>query len=130
MKRENPVEAVQRLTAGKGAHYVIECSGADVLNQALEMVNRGGSICMAAFSHQPVMIDAMKLVSNNISLYGIRGEGRSNVRRAAAIMKQRRFDARLIHTHTFKLEELPTALKYARERIEDAIKVVVRVREG
>jgi L-iditol 2-dehydrogenase len=50
------------------------------------------------------------------------------VHRAAAIMKQRRFDAGLIHTHTFPLEELPTALKYARERIEDAIKVVVRVR--
>jgi len=130
VKCEDPVEAVKRLTAGKGAHYVIECSGADVLNQALEMVNRGGSICMAAFSHHPVMFDAMKLVSNNVSMYGIRGEGRSNVRRAAAIMKQRRFDARLIHTHTFKLEELPTALKYARERIEDAIKVVVRVREA
>ncbi len=130
VKRENPVDAVKRLTAGIGAHYVIECSGAaEVLNQALEMVNRGGSICLAAFPHRPVMIDALKLVSNNISLYGIRGEGRSAARRAAAIMKQRRFEARLIHTHTFKLEDLPTALKYSRERIEDAIKVVVRVRE-
>ncbi len=131
VSRENAVEVVKRLTGGKGAHYVIECSGAPVaLNQALEMVNRGGSICMAAFSHQPAMMDAMKLVSNNISMFGIRGEGRSNVRRAAAIMKLRRFEAGLIHTHTFKLEELPTALKYAREKIEDAIKVVVRVRES
>ena len=126
--RENAVAAVKRLTGGKGAHYVIECSGADVLNQALDMVNRGGSICLAAFSHQPVMIDAVKLASNNISLYGIRGEGRSAVRRAASLMKQRRFQAGLIHTHTFPLEELPTALKYAREKIEDAIKVVVRIR--
>ena len=39
----NPVEAVKRLTGGKGAHYVIECSGSsEVLNQALGMVNRGG----------------------------------------------------------------------------------------
>jgi threonine dehydrogenase-like Zn-dependent dehydrogenase len=44
-----------------------------------------------------------------------------------ALMKQKRFDAKLIHTHTFPLVELPTALKYARERIEDAIKVVVKV---
>jgi L-iditol 2-dehydrogenase len=43
-----------------------------------------------------------------------------------ALMKQKRFDARLIHTHTFPLAELPTALKYARERIEDAIKVGVK----
>jgi L-iditol 2-dehydrogenase len=32
----------------------------------------------------------------------------------------------VVHTHTFPLNELPTALKYARERIEDAIKVVVK----
>jgi L-iditol 2-dehydrogenase len=32
-----------------------------------------------------------------------------------------------VHTHTFALEDLPTALKYARERIEDAIKVVVKM---
>jgi len=43
-----------------------------------------------------------------------------------ALMKQKRFDARLVHTHTFRLDELPTALKYARERIEGAIKVVVK----
>jgi threonine dehydrogenase-like Zn-dependent dehydrogenase len=43
-------------------------------------------------------------------------------------MAQRRFDAKLIHTHTFPLGELPTALKYARDRVEDAIKVVVKMR--
>ncbi len=41
-------------------------------------------------------------------------------------MAQKRFNAKLLHTHTFPLEELPTAIKYARERIEGAIKVVVK----
>ena len=36
------------------------------------------------------------------------------------------FDAKLIHTHTFAMKELETGLKYTKERIEDAIKVVVR----
>ncbi len=43
-----------------------------------------------------------------------------------ALMKQKRFDAKLIHTHTFPLDQLPTALDYARDRIDDAIKVVVK----
>ena len=42
-------------------------------------------------------------------------------------MNQKKFDAKLMHTHTFKLEELPTAFKYFRGRIEDAIKVVIKV---
>jgi L-iditol 2-dehydrogenase len=125
---EDPVEAVRRLTGGRGVHYVMECSGApNALNEAVEMVNRGGRICLAAFPAEPVLVDLAKLVRNNVYVYGIRGEGNRATRRAAALMAQRRFDATLIHTHTFSLEELPTAFKYSRERIEDAIKVVVKV---
>ncbi len=43
-------------------------------------------------------------------------------------MRQKRFDATKIHTHTFPLADLPTALRYARERIDGAIKVVVKAR--
>jgi L-iditol 2-dehydrogenase len=35
----------------------------------------------------------------------------------------------MIHTHSFPLAEVPTAIRYARERIEDAIKVVVQIRQ-
>jgi len=125
---ENPVEAVKRITGGKGVHYVIECSGApNALNEAMDMVNRGGRICLAAFPRQPALVDLAKLVRNNIYVYGIRGEGNSATHRAAALMTQKKFDAKLMHTHTFKLEEVPTAFKYFRERIEDAIKVVIKV---
>jgi L-iditol 2-dehydrogenase len=125
---ENPVAAVKRITGGKGVHYVIDCSGApNALNEAMEMVNRGGRICLAAFPGKPVPVDLAKLVRNNIYVFGIRGEGNSATHRAAALMTQKKFDAKLMHTHTFTLEQLPAAFKYVRERIEDAIKVVVKV---
>jgi L-iditol 2-dehydrogenase len=69
-------------------------------------------------------------VKNNIYTYGIRGEGRSATRRAMALMAEKRFDATKIHTHTFPLVDLPTALRYARERVDDAIKVVVINRQA
>ncbi|MDF1591508.1 MAG: zinc-binding dehydrogenase [Desulfobacterales bacterium] len=129
VRKENPVEAVKRITGGKGVHYVMECSGApNALNEAAQMVNRGGRVCLAAFPHEPVPVDLAYLVRNNIYVYGIRGEGRSATHRAMAFMEQRRFDATLMHTHTFKFKEIPTAVKYARERIEDAIKVVVKMK--
>jgi 2-desacetyl-2-hydroxyethyl bacteriochlorophyllide A dehydrogenase len=126
--KENPVEKVREITGGKGLDYVIECSGApNAINEAARMLNRGGRICLAAFPHDAVPIDVAYLVRNNIYLYGIRGEGKSATHRAEAFMAQKRFDATKIHTHSFPLNELPTALKYARERIDDAIKVVVKV---
>ncbi len=127
--REDPVEAVRRLNGGKGVDYVLECSGApNAVNEAARMVSRGGKICLAAFPHEPVPVDIAHIVRNNIYLYGIRGEGRSATHRAEAFMRQKRFDATRIHTHTFALEDLPTALRYARDRVEDAIKVVVKAR--
>lgn len=129
--KEDAVAAVQRLTHGKGVHYVLECSGAaNALNESARMVNRGGRICLAAFPAEPVPVDLAYLVRNNIYVFGIRGEGKSATHRAAALMAQKRFDAKLIHTHTFGLGEVPTAIKYARERIDDAIKVVVKMSAG
>ena len=84
-------------------------------------------MCLAAFPHDPALVDIAHLVRNNIYIYGIRGEGRSATHRAQAFMAAKRFDATKIHTHTFLMEDLPTALRYARDRVEDAIKVVVKM---
>ena len=127
---EDAVEVVRQLTGGIGADYVVECAGTEAtINQAIHMTNRGGKICLAAFPHDPVTMDLAHLVTNNIYAYGIRGEGRSATRRAMALMAEKRFDATRIHTHTFPLADLPTALRYARERVDDAIKVVVTNRQ-
>jgi L-iditol 2-dehydrogenase len=128
VREEKPVEKVLEITKGKGVHYVLECSGAsNALNEAAQMTNRGGRVCLAAFPHEPVPVDLAHLVRNNIYVYGIRGEGKSATHRAMAFMQQKRFDATIIHTHTFPFADVPTAIKYAKERIEDAIKVVVKM---
>jgi L-iditol 2-dehydrogenase len=128
-RKEDPVAAVRRLNGGKGVDYVVECSAAaNAVNEAVQMVNRGGKVCLAAFPREQVPVDVAHIVRNNIYIYGIRGEGRNATHRAEAFMRQKRFDATKIHTHTFGLNDLPTALRYARERIDDAIKVVVKMR--
>ena len=92
------------------------------------MVDRGGKVCLAAFPHGEAPVDIAHIVRNNIYVYGIRGEGKTATHRAEAFMRQKRFDARLIHTHTFPLEDLPEAIRYAKDRVEDAIKVVVKMK--
>jgi L-iditol 2-dehydrogenase len=127
VRKEDPVEAVRKIMGGKGVDYVVECSAApNGINEAAQMVNRGGRICLAAFPHESPAVDVAHLVRNNIYIFSIRGEGKSATHRAEAFMRQKRFDATLIHTHTFDMGDLPEALRYAKDRVEDAIKVVVK----
>ena len=128
VKEENDiVNSVKSLVGDLGADYVVECAGTEkALDDAIMMTNRGGKICLAAFPHDPIKVNIPHMVINNIYMYGIRGEGKSATHRAMAFMKQKRFDAKLVHTHTFKMNELPIALKYAKERIDGAIKVVIK----
>ena len=128
VKEENDiVNSVKSLVGDLGVDYVVECAGTEkALDDAIMMTNRGGKICLAAFPHDPIKVNIPHMVINNIYMYGIRGEGKSATHRAMAFMKQKRFNANLVHTHTFKMTELPTALKFAKERIDGAIKVVIK----
>lgn len=129
VRNEDPVAAVKTIVGPQGADYVMECAGTETaINDAIRMTSRGGRICLAAFPHDPVKVDLPYVTKNNIYLYGIRGEGKSATARAMALMAAKRFDASVVHTHTFPFDELPDAIRHARERIDDAIKVVVRPR--
>ncbi|MDC3013976.1 zinc-binding dehydrogenase [Alphaproteobacteria bacterium] len=124
--KEVDVEHEVKAITGKGADYIIDCAGSEeTVNQAIHMANRGGKVCLAAFPKKPVNFDIGHLAVNNIYLYGIRGEGKSATHRAMAFMAERRFDPGLVHTHTFDMNDLPEAIRYAKERVDDAIKVVV-----
>ena len=128
-KTIDAVAAVRQANGGKEVDYAVECSAApNAVNMAAHMVNRGGKVCLAAFLHDEVPVDIAHVVRNNIYVYGIRGEGRSATHRAEALMRLKRFDAGLIHTHTFALEDLPTAIRYAKNHTDNAIKVVVKAR--
>lgn len=127
--RQQPVAAVRKLTNGHGIDLVLECSGAPgALGDAVAMVNRGGRVCLAAFADEPVLVDAGRMVSDNISVFGIRAEGRGAVRRAAALMEQGLIDPAILHTHSFGLEDVPKAMDHAEQRIDGAVKVVVFMR--
>jgi threonine dehydrogenase-like Zn-dependent dehydrogenase len=124
------VPAVERLTGGRGVDLVFECSGApNAVNEAVHMVKRGGRVCLGAFSNAPSLVDIGHVVTNNIYLYGIRGEGRSAVKRGASLMAQSRLDLSPLHTHTFAFDELPTAIRYFRDKVDGAIKVVIKPQE-
>lgn len=126
VNNENSVKKMRELTDGLGADLVIEAAGGDnSLQQAIEMVRKGGNITIAAFYKKPVTADISMAVRNGVNLYTIRGEGRMNVHRAMSLMGQGRITGKPLITHTFALEEINEALATYLERRNGAMKVVV-----
>ncbi len=102
---EPVVDAVRRLTAGLGVNLVFECSGApNAVNDAIHMLKRGGRVCLGAFSNDPALVDVGHIV-------------------------QKKLDPSPLHTHTFAFDQLPTAIRYFKDKVDGAIKVVIKPQE-
>ena len=62
------------------------------------------------------------------TVLGIRRRQKRDPPRRGSHRAKKRFEAKRIYTHTFPLAEVPTAIRYARDRVDDAIKVIVQNR--
>ena len=123
---ENPVEKVRRLTGGFGADLVLVAAGTEnSLQQALEMVRKGGHIVLLAHFDEPVTVDIGLAVQNGVHIFTVRGEGRLSVHRALSLMEQGKINGKILITHTFPLERIHDALRTFVEREANALKVVV-----
>ncbi|HYX91936.1 MAG TPA: alcohol dehydrogenase catalytic domain-containing protein [Myxococcaceae bacterium] len=123
--KENPREAVRRALGPRGADLVIEASGApEAPQQCLEMVRRGGKVLLLAYYKQPVTLDLSAAVRDDITLYGTRGEGGNNVRRALSLVAQGKIRGRELVTHRFPLDEIQEGFRVLRSREGDPIKIV------
>ena len=68
---ENPVEAVHRLTDGKGADLVVDCvgghAGVKSFDQAQDMVRRGGTLqLIALYQGEPLPLHSSKIMSKRL----------------------------------------------------------------
>lgn len=124
---ENALGVVLKETGGRGADIVIECSGAhDAPMTAIKMAKPMGKILLLGIPYAPVSVDLEDLIQNNKSIHTARGEGWSNVSRAVSLVSSGRITLKLYVTHSFGLDEINTAFRTFAERIEGAVKVIVK----
>jgi len=119
------VAAVREAAGKRGVDLVIEASGAaEAPQQCIEMVRRGGKVLVVAYYKEPVRLDLGRAVREDVTLYGTRGEGGNNVRRALSLVAQGKVRGRELVTHRFPLEQIQEGFRVLREREGDPIKVV------
>lgn len=124
--RENPVQIIQEETKGIGADLVIETSGSTEGPQmAIEIAKRMGKILLLGFPEEPVKANFSLLGRDNKYIFTARGEGWSNCRRAISLLATKKVTLKPLVTHSFPLINISEALRTFRERLEEAIKVVV-----
>jgi threonine dehydrogenase-like Zn-dependent dehydrogenase len=120
--KQDPVQTVSSLIPG-GADVVIETSGTPAgIQAAVKMVRPAGRIINIGLSgglETPIKFD--DLVWKSVSLISGLGQA-GNVSDAMKLIETGKFPFEKINSHTYRLEELPQALKDTEERPAGFIK--------
>lgn len=126
-RAEDPVEAVSRRTGGRGADVAVDTGGTtSSIRQAVDVLRKGGRV---AFTGVPtagdVALPMQKIVLEEIDLYGVRAN-RNTMDEAIALIVAGRIRVAPLVTHTFALDQYGQALHTFGERVDAALKVLVR----
>lgn len=127
--QEDEAEAVRRITNGRKADIVFDCSGSvKAMARSTEMVKKGGVIVtpgMYGGKKTPVDFDAV--VFNEIEIRGAHTHNISSVNTAINIINSRKYPLEEIVTHVYGLEEAELAVQVAGYEVkgESPIKVVI-----
>jgi L-iditol 2-dehydrogenase len=122
----DPVAAVRALTGGLGADVALECSGAaTAVGECAEMVRKGGRVAVIGIPQEDARIPMQRIVLDEIEIVGVRASA-GEMPRAIALASDGRLRLAELITHRFELEDFADAYRTFTERVDGALKVVVR----
>jgi L-iditol 2-dehydrogenase len=125
-REEDPVAAVRERTDGKGAHVAVDTGGtASSIRQSVDVLRKGGRVAFTGVPIEPVELPMQKIVLEEIDLYGVRAN-RGTMEEVIPLIMTGRVRVEPLVTHTFPLERYGEALHTFAERVDGALKVLVR----
>jgi L-iditol 2-dehydrogenase len=109
------------------ADLTVEAAGvASLQAECIERVRRGGRVLLLGItSEESVPAPLNRVPLDQITIYGVRGEGDYAVSRAVRAYATGRIDSSPINTHVFPLEDFGKAFEVFREKRANAVKVVL-----
>jgi L-iditol 2-dehydrogenase len=123
---EDPVEAIRERTGGRGADVALECSGdPEAVGRCVELVRKGGRVAAIGIPLDTATIPMRRLVLDEIELVGVRANA-GEMPEAIALVAAGRIPLRELITHRFTLEDFADAYRVFTERVDGALKVIVR----
>ncbi|MEE9273815.1 MAG: zinc-binding dehydrogenase, partial [bacterium] len=110
-----------------GPDLTVEAAGVAALQaECIERVRRGGRVLLLGITGgEGVPAPLNRVPLDELTIYGIRGEGDRAVARAIRAYESGRIDSGPINTHVMQLEQFVEAFEIFREKRDDAVKVVL-----
>jgi threonine dehydrogenase-like Zn-dependent dehydrogenase len=111
----NLQEEVKRITNGRMADIVIECSsaGTEIVNASLALLRKRGTLLIATRKGNIPAFDADQMVNKQIVVRGTRGHSYQAVELALQTMAQGRVPLARMSSHVIGLPDLDAGLKMA-----------------
>ena len=129
---EDPVEAVQRLTDGRGADLVVDCVGGPAgiksFEQAQEMVRKKGTIqLIAAYQQAPLPLDSAKIMGKRLVAGILTDEPLSETAmRAMEKIRSGEINPSRMITHRFPYTQAKEAFDFLWNSPDEALGVLLK----
>lgn len=119
-------EHINELTGGLRADIAFDCAGVpQTLQQSVDMVRRGGSVCMIGVSSGDATISPMRWLSKEVSVDTAVVFTLDEMRITADLIADGRLRVSELHDATVTLDELGSTIEDLASRRLDAVKVLV-----
>lgn len=127
VREQDLASEVTKLTDGKGADLVVECSGdPSAAAAAIDITKKSGRISFIGIYSQPVTLALNNLVQKNIQAAGGKAEGGWALERGMPLIANGSVLTEPLITHRFKLDDINEAMDTFARRLGGAIKVIVK----
>jgi L-iditol 2-dehydrogenase len=126
---DDVAERVLELTGGIGADVALECAGTErSAAAAIQYTRLSGRIAFVGiYPNEPtIALDGRRIALGNLTIAGTRAEGGRSVERASELLGRAAIDMSALVTHEFSLSDVHLAFATVVDRVDGAIKVVVK----
>lgn len=124
--REDPVQALGRLTCGRGADVVMEAAGGrDTFQTAWQIARPNATVCVIALYEEPQILPLPDMYGKNLT-FKTGGVDACRCGEILDLIAAGKLDARPLITHSFPLEEAMEAYALFEQRRDGVMKVALR----
>ena len=128
-EKGDPVEQIKELTNGKGVQVAIDCAGTEKsLLEAVKITEKGARIVMNGLPEKPITLPITAITLDEKDLIGVRADP-NTCSELMPLLANGTINIGPMITHRYSLDKFAEALKVFTEKLDGAIKVIIKPNE-